>query len=219
MMYAYVGCRTTKERNARGEGLKTYAIQPSGEWKELQCLATEPNPSFQTLDNEGKFLYSVHGDFTKVTSYRVLPDHTLEYMNTVDIGGKNPVDITVDKENRHVIVATLQGGSLYTIARNADGPARYLPFTSACGIKTKTFCLPRPRGASMATASSARCATTTPRAGLSRFRSLWPAPGMSPAMLLCTPITAGCICVRKKATRCCIFSLIPKAAKWKPCRS
>ena len=56
MMYAYVGCRTTKERNARGEGLKTYAILPSGEWKELQCLETEPNPSFQTLDNEGKFL-------------------------------------------------------------------------------------------------------------------------------------------------------------------
>lgn len=121
MMYAYVGCRTTKARNARGEGLKTYAISDAGVWKELQCLKTEENPSFQTLDNEGRFLYSVHGDFTKVTSYRVLADHTLEYMNTVDIGGKNPVDITVDKENRHVIVATLQGGTLYTIARNADG--------------------------------------------------------------------------------------------------
>ena len=121
MKYAYVGCRTTKERNARGEGLCTYEILPSGEWKLLQCLATEPNPSFQTLDLEGKYLYSVHGDFTKVTSYKVLPDHTLEYMNTVDIGGKNPVDVTVDKENKHVIVATLQGGTLYTIARNADG--------------------------------------------------------------------------------------------------
>ena len=58
MMYAYVGCRTTKERNARGEGLKTYAIEQSGEWRELQCLVTEPNPSYQTLDREGKFLYS-----------------------------------------------------------------------------------------------------------------------------------------------------------------
>ena len=36
-MYAYVGCRTTKERNARGKGLKTYEISEStGEWKELQ---------------------------------------------------------------------------------------------------------------------------------------------------------------------------------------
>ena len=32
MRYAYVGCRTTKERNARGEGLKTYEIQPDGSW-------------------------------------------------------------------------------------------------------------------------------------------------------------------------------------------
>ena len=107
MMYAYVGCRTTKERNARGEGLKTYAIEASGQWRELQCLATEPNPSYQTLDREGKFLYSVHGDFTKASSYKILPDHTLEHINTIDIGGRNPVDITVDKENRRVIVATL----------------------------------------------------------------------------------------------------------------
>ena len=120
-MIVYVGCRTTKERNARGEGLKTYAVAPHGAWTELQCLRTEENPSFQTLDREGKFLYSVHGDLTKVTSYRILPDSTLEHLNTVDIGGRNPVDITVDKANRNVIVATLQGGALYTIARNADG--------------------------------------------------------------------------------------------------
>ena len=121
MMYAYVGCRTTKERNARGEGLKTYAIEPSGQWRELQCLVTEPNPSYQTLDREGKFLYSVHGDFTKASSYKILPDHTLEHINTIDIGGRNPVDITVDKENRRVIVATLQGGTLYSIERNGEG--------------------------------------------------------------------------------------------------
>lgn len=42
-------------------------------------------------------------------------------MNTIDIGGKNPVDVTVDRENKHVIVATLQGGTLYTITRNEDG--------------------------------------------------------------------------------------------------
>lgn len=101
--------------------LPTGIFRPDGSWYCIQCLATEPNPSFQTLDREGKYLYSVHGDFTKVSSYRVLEDHTLEHLNTVDIGGKNPVDVTVDKENKRVIVATLQGGSLYTIERNADG--------------------------------------------------------------------------------------------------
>ena len=121
MRYAYVGCRTTKERNARGEGLNTYEIQPDGSWKCLQCLETEPNPSFQTLDGEGKYLYSVHGDITKVSSYRILKDHTLEHINTIDIGGRNPVDITVDRNNKHVIVATLQGGTIYTIDRKNDG--------------------------------------------------------------------------------------------------
>lgn len=122
MGIAYVGCRTTKERNARGMGISVYEIcEKTGKWTLLQCLETEPNPSYQTLDAEKKFLYSVHGDFTKVSSYQILEDHTLKHLNTIDIGGKNPVDITVDKANKNVIVATLQGGTLYTIKRNPDG--------------------------------------------------------------------------------------------------
>ena len=121
MKYAYVGCRTTKQRNARGEGLVVYEIMPDGSWKEKQCLFTEDNPSFQCIDQEKKYLYSVHGDLTLVSSYAIQEDGTLKHLNTIDIGGKNPVDITVDKDNKNVIVATLQGGTLYTIARNADG--------------------------------------------------------------------------------------------------
>lgn len=122
MSYAYVGCRSTKERNARGKGIKVFEISDkTGEWKEIQCLKTEENPSYQALDNEEKYLYSVHGDFTKVTSYRILEDHTLEYMNMVDIGGKNPVFITPDKTNQYVVVAALQGGAVYVIRRNEDG--------------------------------------------------------------------------------------------------
>ena len=98
MSYAYVGCRTTKERNARGKGLKVFEIcEQTGDWKEIQCLKTEENPSYQTMDLEEKYLYSVHGDITKVSSYKILKDGTLEWMNTIDIGGKNPVFITVDR--------------------------------------------------------------------------------------------------------------------------
>ena len=53
MSYAYVGCRTTKERNARGKGLKVFEIcEQTGDWKEIQCLKTEGNPSYQTMDLE-----------------------------------------------------------------------------------------------------------------------------------------------------------------------
>ena len=122
MAIAYVGCRTTKERNARGKGLKVYSISEStGDWKEIQCLSTEENPSYQTMDLTEKYLYSVHGDFTMVSSYTIREDGMLEPLNTIDIGGKNPVFITVDKTNQYVVVATLQGGAVYVIRRNADG--------------------------------------------------------------------------------------------------
>ena len=31
-MYAYIGCRTTKERNARGKGIRVYEIN-NGAWE------------------------------------------------------------------------------------------------------------------------------------------------------------------------------------------
>lgn len=122
MSIVYVGCRTTRARNARGNGLKTYEIDDkTGDWTELQCLSVEENPSYQVLDNQKQYLYSVHGDIAKVSSFRILEDGTLALINTVDIGGKNPVFITVDKTNRFLVVATLQGGTLYTLERNSDG--------------------------------------------------------------------------------------------------
>lgn len=72
MRYVYVGCRTTKERNARGEGLKVYEVsEVDGRWTEIQCLKTEENPSFQCFDNTKEYLYAVHGDFTLVSSYKI----------------------------------------------------------------------------------------------------------------------------------------------------
>lgn len=121
MRYAYVGCRTTKARNARGKGLACYEIRPDGSWVHTQTLFVAENPSFQCLDRTHTFLYSVHGDLTLISSYRIGPDGSLTHLNTVDLGGKNPVDITVDRDNRHVIVATLQGGRLFTVARREDG--------------------------------------------------------------------------------------------------
>ena len=122
MSYAYVGCRTTKERNARGKGLKVFEINDkTGDWNLIQCLKTEEeNPSYQTLDNEGNFLYSVHGDKTKVSSYKILEDGTLSPLNMIEIGGKNPVFITADRTNRFLVVAALQGGAVYVIKRNED---------------------------------------------------------------------------------------------------
>lgn len=120
-MIAYVGCRTTKARNAHGEGIAVYDVSTDGKWTHRQTLFVEENPSYLCFDNERKNLYSVHGDITKASSYRILEDGTLEHLNTIEIGGRNPVDIAPDKDNKNIIIATLQGGTLYTVKREEDG--------------------------------------------------------------------------------------------------
>lgn len=137
-MIAYVGCRTTQQRNARGKGLRAFKIDDSGNWEEFQTLKTpEENPSYQALDLTGKFLYSVHGDFTKVSSYKILPDYKLEFLNIIEIGGKNPVFIVPDKTNKFMIVAALQGGAVYVIKREADGSLGEIVHTTHLEGKTE----------------------------------------------------------------------------------
>lgn len=56
-VYAYIGCRTTKERKARGKGIRVYEVSGS-QWKLVQLLEGQVNPSFLCLDRQQKHLYS-----------------------------------------------------------------------------------------------------------------------------------------------------------------
>lgn len=96
---AYIGCRTTKERNARGKGIRVMEAAPEG-WKEIQLVENLVNPSFQCLDQTGKFLYSIHGDFSEISAFAVADDGRLTYLNTVSTGGVNPVHLSADRTNR-----------------------------------------------------------------------------------------------------------------------
>lgn len=120
--YAYVGCRTTKERNARGKGIKVFEIAENGDWKLIQTLQTRPNPSFLCTDKTGRYLYSIHGDFSDISSFAIDEKNgKLRYLNTVSTGGTNPVHLSVDKTNRFIYVANLQTGSVVVVPRNPDG--------------------------------------------------------------------------------------------------
>lgn len=118
--YAYVGCRTTKERNARGKGISVYEIE-EGKWTLKQVADNLVNPSFLCFDEKKEYLYSVHGDKSEVSSFQIGADGTLKYLNTVSTDGVNPVHLSVDKTNRWIFVANLQTGSVAVIPRNADG--------------------------------------------------------------------------------------------------
>src|ERR1700712_2180037 len=63
--YAYTGSRTTRERNARGEGINVYRVPAkTGEWAHVQLVTGLANPSYLAFDRSKRFLYAVHGDLT-----------------------------------------------------------------------------------------------------------------------------------------------------------
>lgn len=122
--FACVGSRTTRERNARGDGINVYRVDGrSGKWTHVQNVSGElPNPSYLAFDRTRRFLYTVHGDFSDVSAYRFDPQTgTLTFINHVGTGGKNPVHLTVDPTNRFLVVANHLSSTLVVIPLNEDG--------------------------------------------------------------------------------------------------
>jgi 6-phosphogluconolactonase len=106
--FAYVGSRTTKERGARGDGINVYSIEArSGRWTHVQLLSGLLNPSFLALDRQQKFLFSVHGDSSEISSFKI-DDKTgaLTPINQESTQGKNPVHLAVDPTDPSVSSGT-----------------------------------------------------------------------------------------------------------------
>lgn len=118
--YAYVGCRTTKERKARGKGIRVYRVE-RGVWKLLQIAEGQVNPSYLCLNKKQDRLYAIHGDFLEVSAYVVGEDGTLTYQNTTETYGTNPVYLTLDQTGKWLFVANLQTGGVSVIPIEADG--------------------------------------------------------------------------------------------------
>jgi len=121
MKYVYVGCRTTKKRNARGQGIALYYVRNDGSWELAEITKTLENPSYLTFDRSQKYLYTVHGDLNNVSAFKIGPDGKLLHINTIKVQGKNPVFITPNRTNTFLFVASLQGGSIASLPINADG--------------------------------------------------------------------------------------------------
>jgi 6-phosphogluconolactonase (cycloisomerase 2 family) len=123
-IYAYIGCRTTKERNARGLGINVYRVDPvTGNWEHVETVKTaQENPSFLVLDRGKNYLYAVHGDFGEVSAYKI-DKHSgkLSFINQQSTNGKNPVHLVVDPANKFLVVANYATGSLVSLPINADG--------------------------------------------------------------------------------------------------
>ncbi len=120
--FAYVGSRTTRERNARGEGISVYSVDPAtGALSQVQVVKDLVNPSFLAFDQTQQFLYAVHGDFSEITAFRIGSDGLLSQINRQSTEGKNPVHLSVDATNTAMVVANYATGTVAVLGIGPDG--------------------------------------------------------------------------------------------------
>ncbi|MGH7354279.1 MAG: lactonase family protein [Candidatus Rokuibacteriota bacterium] len=121
--FAYVGCYTTKQRNARGEGIGVYRIdRASGDWTQVQLVRDLVNPSWLAFDRPKRFLYAAHGDGEHATAFAVDGQTgQLKPLNQQPTGGKNGVSTAVDPTNRFLVVGNYSSGTVAVLPINPDG--------------------------------------------------------------------------------------------------
>ncbi|MEJ8822703.1 lactonase family protein [Variovorax humicola] len=122
-MFAYVGSRTTRARNARGAGISVYRLDEEQRRLTLvQVLGDLVNPSFLALNERGDCLYSVHGDEQEVSAFRVdRASGELMLLATQGCGGKNPVHLALDPAGRDLVVSNHLSGTVAVLPVLGDG--------------------------------------------------------------------------------------------------
>lgn len=135
--YAYVGCRTSTWRGARGKGIEVFGITESGAWQYLQCIeSVQDNPSWLTLDPERKRLYALHGDGDRVAVFdRDENSGLLTFHSDQTTGPRhphpeldplrrnNPVGSVLTPDNAVLLIANHEGGNIAALATGQHGLA------------------------------------------------------------------------------------------------
>jgi 6-phosphogluconolactonase len=122
-VFAYVGTRTSRERNARGEGISVYCLdQDRGSLELVQVLGGLENPSYLALNKANTYLYCVHGDKQEASVFSVEPNSgKLSHLQTVACGGKNPVHLALDRSERYLVVANHLSQNIALLDVQANG--------------------------------------------------------------------------------------------------
>lgn len=122
-MLAYIGCRTTQRRRARGKGIEVYRVSDAGRgWEHIQRLEGLVNPSYLILNRAGDRLYCIHGDRSDISAFAVHPvTGELSWLNQVSTGGANPVHLALDPSERFIVVSNHISSSVAVVALENDG--------------------------------------------------------------------------------------------------
>src|SRR6266496_42594 len=123
-MFAYTGCFTTPDRG-HGDGINVYRVDAStGAWTHMQCVDEVPNPSFLTVDDRQRRLYTVHGGkgYRAVSTFAIEPSTgKLELLGSQECGGENPVAVAVSPVVPYLVVANYDAGTVAALPIGPDG--------------------------------------------------------------------------------------------------
>src|SRR5262245_47672982 len=121
-MHAYTGSFTTAARKARGKGISVYRVDPgSGAWTFVDALNAVHNPGFLAIDRRQRFLYASHGDSSEISSYSIdKATRRIALLNRQPTEGDNSPHVTVDPENRYVVLANGPGVAVYPIREDGS---------------------------------------------------------------------------------------------------
>lgn len=120
-MLAYVGCRTTRERQARGVGIEVFEVVVDGPWRHRGSVPAGENPSYLAIDGAGRCLYAVHGDGDTVSAFRIGAGGMLDPLNEQGTGGRNPVHLTFSPDGHWLLIANYATGSVVSLPIQASG--------------------------------------------------------------------------------------------------
>ena len=118
----YIGSYTSEARG-HGEGITVYRRNSERDpWSRIQIVKDLADPSFLTIDRQGRLLYSAHGDGTQVAAYRIdAATGRLSLLNQQATRGTNGVHLSIDGTGRFLAVANYATGTLVVLPINADG--------------------------------------------------------------------------------------------------
>lgn len=121
--FAYVGCRTSRERNARGDGISVFNVDATtGRWRPVQLLPGLLNPSFLAVSRDKRFLYTVHGDSSEISAFTIdAATGRIAPLNQQSTQGKNPVHLSLDPTGRFVVVCNHITSTLAVLPVHEDG--------------------------------------------------------------------------------------------------
>lgn len=133
---AYVGSRSSVLRGGRGSGLEVFEILTDGRWIPRQSVGMD-NPSFMVLSPGGTHLYVAHGDGNQVSALKLDPaTHGIDFRDTVDAGGVNPVHLALSPDRQFLLVANHNSGTVASLRVLPDD--RLGPITGLLSFKGET---------------------------------------------------------------------------------